>query len=104
MSNLTIQELDEGAVFAAKIVPGSSGPTRICGLLDGMLKIKVSAAPEKGKANQCLLRFLAKKLGAKKNAVRIISGKTSPVKRVHVSGVSADALLKKLNLNEQGLR
>jgi hypothetical protein len=101
MGSLTVQELDEGAVFAAKIVPGSSGPTRVCGLLDGMLKIKVSAAPEKGKANQCLLRFLAKKLGAKKNAVRIISGKTSPVKHVQISGISADTLLKKLGLDKR---
>ncbi|MHC4425275.1 MAG: DUF167 domain-containing protein [Planctomycetota bacterium] len=104
MGNLTFQKLDDGAVFVAKIVPDSSGPTRICGLLDGMLKIKVSAAPEKGKANQCLLRFLAEKFDVKKNAVSIISGQTSPVKRVQVSGISADALLKKLNLNEQGLR
>ena len=103
MGNLKIEEHNEGAVFTVKIVPGSSGPTRICGLLDEMLKVKVSAAPEKGKANQCLIKFLAKQLGVKKNAVSIISGTTSPVKHVKVSGMSADTLLKKLNLNEQGL-
>jgi len=103
MGNLTIEEHNDGAVFTAKIVPGSSGPTRICGLLDDMLKIKVSAAPEKGKANQCLIEFLAKQLGVKKNAVSIISGTASPIKHVQVSGMSADTLLKKLNLNEQGL-
>jgi uncharacterized protein (TIGR00251 family) len=102
MGNLAIEEHNEGAVFAAKIVPGSSGPTRICGLLDEMLKVKVSAAPEKGKANQCLIKFLAEQLGVKKNAVTIISGTTSPIKHVQVSGMTADALLKKLNLNEQG--
>jgi len=101
MANLRIQELDDGTVFTAKIVPGSSGPTRICGLLDGMLKVKVSAAPEKGKANQCLLKFLASELGVRKNAVGIISGQTSPVKQVKVSGVSADTLLKKLNLDKR---
>ena len=104
MGNLKIEEHNEDAVFIAKIVPGSSGQTRICGLLDEMLKVKVSAAPEKGKANECLIKFLAKQLGVKKNAVSIISGTTSPVKHVKVSGMSADTLLKKLNLNEQGLR
>ena len=103
MGNLTIQEIEENVVFTAKIVPGSSGPTRICGLLDDMLKVKVSAAPEKGKANQCLIKFLAKQLSVKKNAVSIISGTTSPVKHVKVSGMTADTLLKKLNLSEQGL-
>jgi uncharacterized protein (TIGR00251 family) len=96
MANLTIQQVDEGAVFVAKIVPGSSGQTRLCGLLDGMLKVKVSAPPEKGKANECLLKFLAKKLGVKKSAVSIVTGKSSPVKHIRVVGISAETLLKKL--------
>ena len=65
MVNLAIREVDGGVVFTAKIVPASS-QTSICGLLDGMVKIKISAAPEKGKANQCLIKFLAKQLGVKK--------------------------------------
>ena len=101
MANPVIQEVDGGVVFAAKIVPGSSGQTRICGLVDGMLKVKVSAAPERGKANQCLLKFLAKQLGVKKNTVSIITGKTNPVKHVQVLGISADTLLTRLGLNEQ---
>ena len=103
MANLSIQEGDEGIVVVAKIVPGSSS-TRICGLLDGMLKVKVAAPPEKGKANQCLLKFLAKELGLKKNAVSILSGKTSPIKKVRILGISAETLLKKLNLMEQDVR
>ena len=98
MTNLSIQEGDEGVILLAKVVPGSSGSTRICGLLDGMLKVKVAAPPEKGKANECLLKFLAKELGLKKNAVSILSGKTSPVKQIRISGISAKMLLKKLNL------
>jgi uncharacterized protein (TIGR00251 family) len=100
MSNLTVEEVDEGVVFGVKVLPGSSGPTRICGLLDNMLKIKVSAPPERGKANQCLLNFLAKQLGVKKNAVSIISGKNSPFKHVRAWGISVDTVLKKLNLNK----
>ncbi|MFB0555821.1 MAG: DUF167 domain-containing protein [Phycisphaerae bacterium] len=96
MANPAIQEVDGGVLFAAKIIPGSGGNTRICGLLDGMLKVKVSAVPERGKVNQCLLKFLAKELGVKTNAVSIIRGKTSPVKHVQVSGISADTLVKKL--------
>jgi uncharacterized protein (TIGR00251 family) len=100
MANLTTQETDDGVVFAARIVPGSSR-TAVCGLFDGMLKIKVSAAPEKGKANQCLLEFLAKQLGVKKNAVHLVSGQTNRVKRLQVSGISSAMLLKKLNLNNE---
>ena len=98
MGELKIKKTEEGVVFAAKIIPGSS-KTAICGLHDGMLKIKVSAAPEKGKANRCLIEFLAKQLGVKKKAVSIISVRTNTVKKMQVLGVSAEALLKKLNLN-----
>ena len=90
-----IREIDGGVVFFAKIVPGSS-KTAVCGLFDRMVKIKVSAAPEKGKANQCLVEFLAKQLDVKKNAVNIISGQTNPVKQVQVLGISAETLLKRL--------
>jgi uncharacterized protein (TIGR00251 family) len=99
MSKLAIQEVDEGVIFTAKVVPGSSR-TAICGLLGKMLKIKVAAAPEKGKANQHLLEFLAKRLRVTRNAVSIVSGKTSPVKGIRVLGISAEMLSKKLNLNE----
>jgi uncharacterized protein (TIGR00251 family) len=92
-----IQDVEGGVVFVVKVVPGSS-KTAVCGLLDGMVKIKISAAPEKGKANRCLLEFLAKKLGVKKNAVSIISGQTSPIKDVQVLGISAESWLKKLGL------
>jgi len=98
MSDLSIREADGGVVFAAKVVPGSSR-TAVCGLLDGMLKVKVSAAPEKGKANRCLVDFLAKQLGVKRNAVKIISGQSMPIKQVEVSGITDDELLTKLNLN-----
>lgn len=99
MSNKWIREVDGGVVFAAKIVPGSS-KTAVCGLLDGMIKFKISAPAQKGKANQSLIELLAKQVGVKRNAISIISGLTTPVKHVHVLGISAETLLKKLNLNK----
>ena len=97
MTKLRIQEVDDGVTFEARVVAGSS-KTSICGLLDTKLKIRVSAPPEKGKANQRLIEFLAKKLGVKKNDVSITAGKTNPVKALHILGISAETLLRKLNL------
>ncbi len=74
-----------------KVVPGSSR-TEICGLLNGMVKIRVSAAPEKGKANKVLIDFLAKQLGIKSKAVSIISGHKTSIKRVQVSGIQAQKI------------
>ena len=99
MSSETIREVDGGVFFSVKVVPGGSR-TGVCGLLDGMVRIKVSAQRDKGKANQCLIKFLAKKLGVKENAISVISGRTNPIKKVEVLGISAEKLLKKLNLNK----
>jgi len=99
MANPAIREVDGGVVFSVKIVPGSS-KTSVCGLLDGMVKIKISAPPEKGKANQSLIEFLAKKLGVKRKDVHIISGQTNPVKSMEISGISAEMLTTRLGLDK----
>lgn len=96
-SQLNIQEDEHGVTFVAKIVPGSS-KTAVAGILDDMIKVKVAAPPEKGKANQCLIAFLAKKLGIKKNAIQIVTGQTNPVKHVQINGISAEALRTQLDL------
>jgi uncharacterized protein (TIGR00251 family) len=97
MDKLKIDQTNDGVVFSAKIVPGSS-KTAIAGVLNGMLKVKVAAAPEKGKANQCLVEYLAKKLGVKKNCINIASGKTSPIKTIEIEGISAEIILKTFGL------
>jgi len=67
-----------------KVIPKSS-KTELVGILpDGTWKVKVAAAPEKGKANRALCEFLAEHLGVAKSRVRIISGETSPLKRIQV--------------------
>ena len=82
-------------VFWVKVVPGSSR-TGLCGILDGMVKIKVAVPAERGKANRCLVEFLAKKFGVKKSAVKIVAGETKPVKQVQISGMSAEALERRI--------
>jgi uncharacterized protein (TIGR00251 family) len=99
LTELAVREVDGGVVFTVKVVPGSSR-TCVSGLLDGMVKIKISEAPERGKANWCLIEFLAKQLGVKRNAVSIISGPTNPIKKVRVLGGTAESLIERLNLNK----
>ena len=96
MANLNITQLQGRVVLDVKVVAGSSR-TAIAGTMDGMLKVKISVAPEKGKANRCLIDFLAKKLGIKKKALRIISGKTSPIKQLEIRDVSVEDVLAVVN-------
>ncbi len=96
MEQLKIQQSANAVIFSVKAVPRSS-KTVVAGLLGGMLKVKLAAAPEKGKANESLVEFLADTLGVKKNAITITSGLTSPVKTIQITGISTEYLLDKLN-------
>lgn len=97
MDELKIEESDGGVILSVKVVPGSSRTT-IAGVLGGMLKVKVAAPPEKGKANKCLIEFLAEQLGVNKNAVSIIHGQTGPLKRIKVIGISPETLSERVGL------
>lgn len=79
--------------ITVKVVPGSSR-TEIAGVYGEMLKVKVAAPPEKGKANKALLNFIAKQLGIKKNALQIESGQTSCVKQIRFDNVTAEQIQK----------
>lgn len=68
-------------------------------LADGraVLKARVRAAPENGRANAALIGLVAKALHAPKSAVSIASGETSRVKKLFIAGDPApylDALAK----------
>jgi hypothetical protein len=57
-------------------------------LSDGraVLKARVRAAPEDGRANAALVELIAKALAAPKRAVTIRSGETSRVKKLFIAG------------------
>ncbi|MGD0077949.1 MAG: DUF167 domain-containing protein [Sedimentisphaerales bacterium] len=96
MEELRIQQTDNAIIFSVKVVPRSS-KTAIAGLLGGMLKVKIAAPPEKGKANLALIDFLADTLGVKKNTIKITSGLSSQIKTIQITGISVETLFDKLN-------
>ena len=85
----------EGAIFRVKAQPGAPR-TAVKGEHDGALKIAVAAPPEKGKANEALVRFLAGALEVDRRAVEVISGETARVKAILVRGADPAAVRAKL--------
>jgi uncharacterized protein (TIGR00251 family) len=88
---LQVVESEEGAAFRVRVTP-RSGRDEIVGLHGDALKIKLAAAPEKGRANRALQKLLADRLGVSPSAVQILSGHLSRQKRVCVTGVTAGAV------------
>jgi uncharacterized protein YggU (UPF0235/DUF167 family) len=55
----------------------------------GELRVRVSAAPADGAANESLVRLLADQLGVPRTRLRIVRGLAARTKVVAVDGVSA---------------
>ena len=87
-SRLAMNATPDGVELSVKAVPGASR-TAVVGLWDQALKIAVAAPPEGGKANDAIVRRLAALLGVRRGDVVIVSGTTRPLKRLHLSGVTA---------------
>lgn len=76
-----------------KVIPGSSR-NQIVGWLGDALKIKVSAPPEKGKANEAVMDLIANELGINSDDIEIESGHSSPSKIVAIEGMDDAAIQK----------
>ncbi len=61
------------------------------------LKVRVSAPPVEGEANEALERLLAKMLKVSKSSVRVVSGTTARLKQVEIVGLEQDQALARLS-------
>ncbi len=59
---------------------------------DGMLRVAVTAAPEKGKANKAIIAELSNALGCPKSSIELVAGETSSLKRFLIAGGNIDQL------------
>ena len=78
--------------FAVRLTP-RSGSDRIDGVVEGELRVHVTAPAVEGAANNALVRLLAGELGVAKRDVRIVAGATSRRKLVVVDGMERDAVI-----------
>lgn len=69
--------------YTVKVIPKSS-ITEIIEHRDDFLKIKLKSIPEKGKANEELIKFLSKHFKTAKSNIKIIKGETDRNKIVEI--------------------
>jgi uncharacterized protein (TIGR00251 family) len=86
-------------VLEFKVIPRAS-TTEFADLKAEVIRVRVSAPPEKGKANKELIRFIAKRLGIPKATVVLLSGKTSRRKRIQVNGIGWEQVMRALHGKE----
>ncbi len=69
------------------------GADRVEGVIDGVLRARVSAPAVDGAANNALVRLLADELGLAQRDVRIVAGASGRQKLVVLDGVDPDVII-----------
>jgi hypothetical protein len=95
MASSAVELRSDGIRLHLRVTP-NAGLDRIDGLErrdDGatVLRIRVKAVPDKGKANAAVIALLARAIGVPKSAISLVSGDTARLKTLHIAG-DPDAL------------
>lgn len=80
--------LKQSVRFYVRARPGASQTKVVEKMDDESIKIAIAAAPEGGKANVELIKFLAKEFSVPAPNVQIISGQTARMKLMQISSNS----------------
>ena len=93
---INLKESKKGLTFDIQVIPHASR-AEIAGVQEGAFKIKVTAPPVEGAANEACIKLLAKELGLKKSQMEISSGAKSRKKTVMIKDISKAELETKIN-------
>lgn len=89
------QQTNEGIQIKIKVIPKAS-TSCIKGWKNGELVVRLAAVPEKGEANEELIRYLAATLGLARSNLQLVQGAKSCHKRICIKSLSIDDIQKKL--------
>jgi uncharacterized protein (TIGR00251 family) len=84
-----------GTIVPVRAQPGAR-KNAVVGERAGALRVAVSAAPEKGKANAAVREVLAEALGCRASQVELLAGETSRDKTFLVTGVCPAVLAERV--------
>jgi uncharacterized protein (TIGR00251 family) len=89
VSDLEVRERSGAVRFSVRVQPRAAR-SGVAGLHGGALRVRLSAPPVDGAANEELVELLAERLGVPRRDVSIVGGAASRSKLVEVRGVSAE--------------
>jgi len=95
-TKFSVKESKNGLTFDIQVTPRAAR-AEIAGVQDDALKVKVTALPVEGAANEACIKLLAKELGLKKSQLEIFAGGKSRRKTVIVKDILKVELEKKIN-------
>jgi hypothetical protein len=99
-SNLEIESREGAFLLRLRVSPGAR-KARVKGVHGGALKLSVCEPPERGRANEGVIRLLSEALGIPARQIELVSGHGSQDKRVAITGIDEHALRQKIELADK---
>jgi uncharacterized protein (TIGR00251 family) len=90
-----VAKVEKSVRLGLKVIPGAR-MNSVQGWQGDLLKLRVNAAPEKGKANKAVCKLLAEVLNIRMDQISLLRGETSPIKMVEIENLSATDLRNQL--------
>jgi uncharacterized protein (TIGR00251 family) len=90
-----------GAALAIRVTPRASRNEIVEVLADGTVKIRLTAPPVEGKANEALLKFLSEILDVSPAKIEIVAGATGKDKLVSILDMDASTVHARILQNMQ---
>ncbi len=83
-------------MLSIRVTPRSSR-NEVLGMVDGLLRVRLTAPPVDNAANDALVKALSDYFDVPKSSVTIVSGGTSKMKRVVIAGTTASDVEKRIS-------
>ena len=91
VQTLNLRQGEDWIILHVRVQPRAASEG-VTGIVEGALKVRLTAPPVEGKANEALRALLARVLGIPRRDVEIVSGGTSRSKRIRLRRVRAEDL------------
>ena len=90
-----ITNAERGAAFPVRVILRASR-NEIEGVTGNALKVRVTAPPVEGAANEALIELLAERLKIRKSQIEIVAGQTSQHKMISIVGLQPSEVEERL--------
>ncbi len=95
-----VRETPDGVSLDVKVIP-RAGVTKVAGIREGRLLVRLAAAPVDGAANDALVAFLSEILKLPARNIRVESGARRRIKQVRIAGTTVAQVARVLSFSTE---
>ena len=96
INRINLQEGKNNVTLVINVIPRARNNVIAEIMSDGTIKIKLSAQPVEGRANNALIKYLARILNTSSSNIKILSGFSTRKKLVSISDIDSETIQQRI--------